>query len=227
VKYEAVIFDLGGTLINQSTWEEQDNYIRQMTEVLGVPQDDFLRLWRATYEDRTKGTFGSVQNGIRYICQQLHKPLSDTQIEIATDIPLNITRQMVKYPKAGAVKIITTLKSWGYKTGLVCNWSHHLPMVWNECPLASLIDVVVFSSSEGVMKPDARIFNLATERLMTETKKCLYIADGMDQELSGATKVGMKAVMIRYPDIVDSNPYREKWDGTIISSLEEVLELVK
>ncbi len=227
MKFEAVIFDLGGTLINQSTWEEQDNYIKRMTEILEVPQEEFLRLWRATYEERTKGTCGSVQNGIRYICQQLHKTVSDNQVEQAADIPFRITRQMVKFPKAGAVEVITRLKSWNYKTGLVCNWSHHLPMVWIECPLAPLIDVAIFSSKEGVMKPDSRIFQLAAERLKVKPEDCLYIADGMDQELSGATRAGMKAVMIRYPDIVDSNPYREEWDGTVISALEEVLELVQ
>ena len=77
------------------------------------------------------------------------------------------------------------------------------------------------------MKPDQRIFVLATERLTVQPAKCLYVADGMDQELSGATKAGMRAVMIRYPDLVDSNPYHEEWEGTVIKSLREVLDLVK
>jgi len=227
MKYEAVIFDLGGTLINQSTWEEQDNYIKRMAEVLGVPHNDFLRLWRATYEERTKGTFGSVENGIKYICEQLNIPVEESRIKMAADIPLEITRRMIMLLKEGAVEVLSTLKSQGFKTGLICNWSHHLPLVWKDCPLAPLIDIAVFSSSEGFMKPDRCIFLLATERLAVPPGKCLYIDDGMDQELSGATNVGMKAVMVRYPDLIDSNPYREKWDCTVIKSLREVLDLVK
>jgi putative hydrolase of the HAD superfamily len=145
---------------------------------------------------------------------------------MAADIPLEITRRMVMSLKEGAVEVISKLKSQGFKVGLVCNWSNHLPAVWNICPLAPLIDVAVFSSSEGMMKPDPRIFRLAAERLGVEPEKCLYIADGMDQELSGAKNIGMKAVMVRYPDLIDNNPYCEKWDGTVISSLKEVLSLV-
>jgi putative hydrolase of the HAD superfamily len=225
-KYEAVIFDLGGTLINQSTWEEQDNYIRRMAETLGLPFDGFHRLWRATYEERTKGSFGSVENDIKYICQQLHISAEKSRIEVAANIPYEITKRMIMSLKEGAVEVILELKSQGLKTGLVCNWSHHLPLVWKDCPLAPLIDIAVFSSSEGVMKPDQRIFLLATARLAVQPEKCLYIADGMDEELSGAIKVGMKAVMVRYPDLIDNNPYREEWDGTVISSLKEVLSLV-
>ena len=89
--YEAVIFDLGGTLIDQSTWEEQDRYIKQMAGVLNLPYDDFLRLWRATYTERTKGSFGSVEKGIEYICQRLHIPIEKSRIEAAANIPYEIT----------------------------------------------------------------------------------------------------------------------------------------
>ena len=227
MKYKAVIFDLGGTIINQSTWEEQDNYIKQIAGVLNVPLDDFHRVWRSTYEERTKGSFGSVENDIAHVCQQLHISVEKNRIEAAANIPYKITKRMIMSLKEGALEVISCIRSQGLKTGLVCNWSHHLPLVWKDCPIAPLIDIAVFSSSEGVMKPDPRIFLLATERLAVQPGKCLYVADGMDQELSGATKVGMRAVMVRYPDLVDSNPYREEWEGTVISSLKEVLSLVK
>ena len=224
--YEAVIFDLGGTLIDQSTWEEQDRYIKQMAGVLNLPYDDFLRFWRATYTERTKGSFGSVEKGIEYICQRLHIPIEKSRIEAAANIPYEITKRMIMSLKESALEVISRIKSQGLKTGLISNWSHHLPLVWKDGPLAPLIDVAVFSSSEGIMKPDQRIFVLATERLAVQPEECLYVADGMDQELSGATKAGLRAVMIRYPDLVDSNPYHEEWDGLVITSLKEVLSLV-
>jgi putative hydrolase of the HAD superfamily len=226
MKYEAVIFDLGGTLINQSTWEEQENYIRRMAGVLSILYVDFHRLWQETYEDRTKGTFGSVQGGIRYICRQLRKPVEEYKIEAAANITLEITKCMVMSPRKDAIEVITQLRAQGLKTGLVSNWSEQLPEVWQHCPLSLLIDVAVFSSKEGMMKPDPRIFQLASERLKVKPEQCLYIADGMDRELAGAKTAGMKAAMVRYPDDVDSNPYLEKWDGPVISLLEDILTLV-
>jgi HAD superfamily hydrolase (TIGR01509 family) len=224
-KYEAVIFDLGGTLIYQSTWQEQDQYIRQMAKVLGVPNDDFLRVWRETYEDRTKGTFGSVQNDIKHICEHLGVPVVDSRIEAAASIPLEITKRMVMAPRDDALPVLAHLKRLRYKTGLVSNWSSHLSEVWNDSALARLIDVAVISSAVGLMKPDLRIFQLVAERLKVAPGRCLYVADGYEEELATASEVGMSAVMLRFSDASDELPNREKWQVPVISSLEEVLLL--
>jgi len=49
----------------------------------------------------------------------------------------------------------------------------------------------------------------------------------MEQELLSASRLGMRAILIRVPGEDDYDPYREKWDGSVISSLKEVLSLVK
>jgi putative hydrolase of the HAD superfamily len=226
MKYEAVIFDLGGTLINQSTWEEQDNYIKRMVEVLGVPHNDFLRLWRETYEDRTKGTFGSVQNGIGRICGRLGVPVVESRIEMAASIPLEITKRMIMEPKNEAIPVLSHLRSLGYKIGLVSNWSSQLSEVWKLSPLANLIDSAVISSAEGLMKPEPRIFHLVAERLNVVPGKCLYIADGYEEELTTASRVGMSAVMVRFSGLSDELPNREEWGGQVITSLREVLDII-
>jgi putative hydrolase of the HAD superfamily len=226
-KYKAVIFDLGGTLINQSTWDEQSDYVERMAAVLGVEQEGFLRLWRETYDGRTTGTIGNVQDCIDYICRQLKKPAAGSEIETAFNIPLEITRRRLTYPKENAIEVLSTLKKDGYRTGLLSNWSSTLPASWRDSPLAPLIDIVIISCDVKLMKPDPRIFLLAAERLGVRPGDCLYIADGMDGELEGALKVGMYAVKIRFPDDNDTSPYREQWEGPEISSLKEVLAFLK
>ena len=78
------------------------------------------------------------------------------------------------------------LKDNGYKTGLLSNCSSETVRVWPETLLAPLIDVPVFSAVEGIMKPDPRLFQIALGRLGERAKDCLYIADGMSQELTTA-----------------------------------------
>jgi putative hydrolase of the HAD superfamily len=122
--------------------------------------------------------------------------------------------------------MLSGLKRLGVKTGLLSNWSSHLPLLWGESPLASFIDVPVLSACVGLMKPDPRFFLLAAERLGVAPDDCLYVADGMDGELAAAQAVGMTPVMIRYPGVDMVNPYREVWGGKTITSLSEVVALL-
>ena len=77
------------------------------------------------------------------------------------------------------------------------------------------------------MKPDPRIYHLALEKLQVKPGECLYVADGMEEELKAAAKVGMTPVRISFPHANKNDPYLEDWHGATITSLQEVLDLVK
>ena len=79
------------------------------------------------------------------------------------------------------------------------------------------------------MKPDLQIYQIAMEKLAAEPQSCLYIGDGTNQELTGASQAGMHPVLIRVSDEANDNPYQtnmDEWDGPVISSLKEVLTLL-
>ncbi len=103
-----------------------------------------------------------------------------------------------------------------------------MPGIWDELPLAGLIDVPIFSCTVGLMKPDPRIYRLAAEGLGVEPSDCLYVGDGIGRELAGAAEVGMHPVMIRTPDY-SAHPMSMEvadWSGPLVSSLTEILELL-
>jgi putative hydrolase of the HAD superfamily len=85
--------------------------------------------------------------------------------------------------------------------------------------------VSILSCDVGMKKPDSGIYLLACERLGVEPGECLFIGDGDSRELTGATNVGMTAVLIRAPDDTESGD-REDWRGTKISSIAEVFDLL-
>ena len=63
------------------------------------------------------------------------------------------------------------------------------------------------------------------DRLAVLPDECLYVGDGGSMELTGASALGMDVVLIRTPyDTVNGD--REEWQGTRISSLNEVVSLV-
>ena len=87
------------------------------------------------------------------------------------------------------------------------------------------VDTAVLSFNVGLAKPDPRIYELATRVLGVAAEHCLYVGDGSGGELTGASKAGMTAVLIRAPyDRADGA--REGWEGETISDIRDVLDLL-
>ena len=227
MKYEAVIFDLGGTLVPIFPWSEFQNSAKKMALVLSVPEEEYLQLWFAQSSGLGTGEFKSYQDFIRHICKQLEINVSEERIETAASIPFKMMQRMVAFPREDAIEVLSGLKKNGYKLGLVSDCGTDVPEIWSDTPFAPFFDVTVFSCFVGMNKDDPRIFQLAFEEMKVNPGDCLYIADGFRQELANASKLGMHALQIRVPAEIDDSPLREKWDGPVITSLKEVLDLVK
>jgi hypothetical protein len=77
------------------------------------------------------------------------------------------------------------------------------------------------TTTEGVKKPDTRIYEIACTRLGVEGAHRLYIGDGASDELRGATAVGMRAVRLRPGDT-----QAPQWLGETAAALSEVPRLL-
>lgn len=227
MKCQAVIFDLFGTLIPMMSSSDYEKALTQMASVLSVPFDDFVRLWRSTLDQRMKGNFRMHQDCIGHICGQLRVSVEYSQIEAAAQIRFHMNRREVMTLRPDAIEILSRLKLKGYKIGLISNCAFETTTFWKELPLAPLIDAAIFSCLVGMMKPDLRIYELATKQLDVESQDCLYVADGIGQELSAASQIGMHAVQISVAGEEEYDPYREDWDGPVISSLTEIVTLIE
>ncbi|MBN1643380.1 MAG: HAD family hydrolase [Dehalococcoidales bacterium] len=224
MKYKAVIFDLFGTLVDNSP---KQNWLKEMSLILFAPEEDFSHLWNATFKKRMTGEFYEFQDCIEYICRQLNLKVKKEQIERAINLSSERVRREITAIQPNAIETISQLKTDGYKIALLSNCSIAITRLWGETPFANIINATVFSCSVGMMKPDLRIFHLAAEKLQVNPTECLYIADGMDGELKAAATVGMTPARIRFPTADPDDPYSEDWQGTTITSLKEVLDLVK
>ena len=229
MKYQAVIFDLFGTLVDNFSRSEYESVLAEMASILQAPPEEFKQKWLASFRERTTGILPTPRANIEYLCQKLGINPSEARIKHALQIRLNLTiRAMV--PKTGSVETITQLKSDGYKIALISDCSSEAPMIWEDTPLAPLFDVTVFSCVAGMKKPDPRIYRIATDQMGVEPKDCLYVGDGSSRELTGAREAGMQPVLIRHPDEAVDAHYIERednWDGPRIAYLREVLNLVK
>ena len=231
MKYKAVIFDLFGSLIYKFPLQEHKRVLSKMASAVSVSPADFIRLWFDTFNERGLGIFTSIEINVEYICQKIGVKPENDQIELAAHINLEYTARTIN-PLPNATEVLSCLKSQGYKIGLISNCSSSIPQIVKRLPFASLIDVSVYSSLVGMQKPDPRIYQLAVEQLVVEPEDCLYIGDGDSQELTGASKVGMQPVLLRLSnedntDVHRVDTERDAWDGPVISSLSEVLTLLR
>ena len=226
-KYDAVIFDLFGTLVDNpeapgGRLTAYNRALRDTASILGAPADEFARLWRSTTRMRMTGVFPSAEGYLAHLCRELGVHPEDSRLAHAARIRLDVVgRQLV--PRQDSLDTLAQLRRSGYKIGLISDCSRETALHWPSTPLAPLVDAAVLSCEVGVKKPDPGIYELACARLGMAPERCLYIGDGENDELAGAQRVGMAAVRIRVP--YERRPDDgHTWGGHEISALPQVFE---
>ncbi|HEY3167480.1 MAG TPA: HAD family hydrolase, partial [Candidatus Binatia bacterium] len=159
MKFEAVIFDLFGTLVDGFAMSVGQTY-SELAEVLEVPYEQFMQVWRQSTKMRSDGTFQSVEAGIEHVCGIMGLRVGGEEMTKAVEIRLEQARRALE-PRPNAVATLARLKDDGYKIGLLSNCSVEIPILWPETLFADLIDTAVFSCRARLMKPDPRIYQLA------------------------------------------------------------------
>jgi putative hydrolase of the HAD superfamily len=227
-RYDAVIFDLFGTLVGTFTVAEHERVLSAVAAALNAPREELARWWVETFDARASGVFATIGDNIESICRDLHLDPPDRAVAEAVRIRLDFTRGCLA-PRADAEQTLRELRAAGYRIGLISDCSPEVPRLWAETPFAALIDAPVFSCSAGMRKPDPRIYQLACERLAVQPARCLYVGDGSSRELTGASRAGMSPILIRVPYENTYDAHRidaEEWAGRTVSRLSEVLELL-
>lgn len=226
--FEAVVFDLFGTLIENLSHSGYRDVLTRMAIELDACPDDFIKAWSSTINLRMTGQFGSMENNVRCVCEKIGVSTTDAQLSAAAEIRLGYTRQCF-VPRDDAISTLQTLKGLGFKTGLVTDCTAEVPFLWPHTLFLPLFDATVFSCLIGTTKPDPIMYQTISERLGVEPDKCIYIGDGSSQELTGARQIGMRALLITGPQLDLANVDRSdfaQWDGEKISALSEVLTII-
>ena len=227
--YRAVIFDLFGTLVDELRYPERQEvkYQRLVSDtvgILGIPIDGFRRVWSETSRARNIGEIRTTMAALKFVCDELSVEVTANQLERAAAIRSEFMSRSLE-PRAGSLDTLRRLHDMSIKVGLVSNTTADVRDLWSQSPFEPLLDSSILSCDVGMKKPESAIYLLACERLGVEPGECLFIGDGGSRELTGAANVGITAVLIRAPDDTESGD-REDWQGTKISSIAEVLDLL-
>jgi putative hydrolase of the HAD superfamily len=226
--FDAVVFDLFGTLVYEFPRSDWDDWLATTAAVLEADPDAFDRAWAATAIDRQTGRAGDIEENLKTVAARAGAWPSDAQVAEALEARAELYRKWF-VPRPGAEEVLRALRERRVPTALISMCAPDTPALWHASPLAGLVDVEIFSCEVGLRKPEPEIYLLACERLGVEPARCLYVGDGAYAELSGAASVGMHAVLIRDPaeaHVEALRPEAEEWAGPKIEDLRQVPPLV-
>lgn len=221
----ALLFDLQDTLVPSGHPAEHAAVSRAMGADLGVDPDAFAAAVSETFDERVRGLMADVHHTVRYLARRVGGSPTESQVESAIARLYNYSLSL--HAATWALPALTSLRTRGFKLGLVADCSAETVAIWPQSPLADHLDAVSFSCQTGVRKPDSGAYLVAAAALQVPTSECVYVGDGADRELSGAEAVGMRAVRFRggaleEPD-VDLDP---DWSGPTINDLGDLVGMI-
>ena len=208
----AVVFDLGGTLVQWDDWEGGAaakwalayDALRAADDGITASRDDFVAAMRASEKahwERVEREQWSgppvtvVKDGFR----RLGARASERALLAALD---GYARAVAGWCTvfADTRDTLATLRERGYRLGLLSNtwWAAE----WHNADLAAhglagLLDVLVYTSDLECSKPHPSAFREVASRLGVAPEACVMIGDRQIDDVSGAQAVGMRAIWRR------------------------------
>jgi putative hydrolase of the HAD superfamily len=216
VKYRAVFFDAGETLVHPApsfpelfaqtvTRAGHPRTADQIVDGLTLVSDEFARaaveeeLW-TTHPDRSKRFWFRVYE--RFL------DALDIADEHGLTETLYGTFTAIENYEAfdDVVPTLEGLRDDGYLLGVISNFEPWLEDLLIRLSLDTLLPVRVISGLEGVEKPDPTIFELTLARCGMAPAEVVYVGDIPDFDIAPTAALGMFAVLIdrrgRHPDHV-------------------------
>jgi putative hydrolase of the HAD superfamily len=228
MRYDAVVFDLFGTLVYTISPDAYGVMLGELAAILDVSHDALSTAWQATIEERESGLLGDVSEILATTAAAAGGSPSAAQVSRAGDRWQAIASKWL-VPRDDTAATVQAFRDAGSKVGLLSNCSAEVPPLWAQGPLAPLFDFTVFSCAVGAMKPDLGVYHAACKGLAVLPERCLFVGDGGSRELTGAAAVGMEAILLRAPGEDHTwfdTHFRQdalEWPGTIVESLSALV----
>ena len=205
IKYKAVIFDAGDTLVEYSP-----NWARVFSDKirsLGIDVSDDMswEISKAVYwangdQDRreengsskaTKADRMKMYNEAALSCFKYSAGMKEKYLQMMERVP-EPNQKLSVIP--GVFDILNILRE-KYRLAIVSNWSVWLTDYLKECGLYDYFESIIVSAAVGVKKPNVRIMELAFKELDLSPEACLYVGD-QPMDVLCAKQAGMDCAWI-------------------------------
>lgn len=239
-RFDALIFDMGGTLIEFENVPWDDLYPASLKSVLRwlrgerktVPSYDavlerfFILLERRRARGRADMREYHITPLVRELFTPFAVPLRGDDLARAVDAYYEpIRKHLTVFPESQ--KTLETLNRLGYRVGLLSNTpfraNDHLADL-ERFGLRRHFRSTVFTSTLKYRKPHPEPFKVICKRLGVSPRRSLYIGDRQFEDVQGPQSAGMTACLIRR----NGKPYQRGLTRSAeIWSLDELIPLLR
>jgi HAD superfamily hydrolase (TIGR01662 family) len=124
--------------------------------------------------------------------------------------------------------VLRALANRGVRLGLISNSHRCLASFQSHFELEGLVSAALSSSVHGYLKPHPSIFEAALRLVGVPAAEAMMVGDSLGQDVAGARRVGMRAVLVRRGGAEHAGPPvgDEFADVPVITSLDELLLLL-
>ena len=187
MKYEAILFDVGDTLIEYEP-DLGGYYLERLRKISPRPLEESLRaelfaaVKNAEYAQLMKEYLGAPRMPDDEFMTMMDRAAVEVIFPEDTDDWLPRLQEtpaphMKKLVKAETRQVLEQLAAAGVRLGVVSNYTSDLLEYLKEMQLADYFEAIVISEMVGVEKPDPRIMEIALGEMGLSPEKCLYVGD--------------------------------------------------
>ena len=183
----AVFFDFGGVIMRT----EYQSPRQHLAERFKLDYDDIDKLVFGS-ESARRASVGEITEDAHWmeVLKRLRHPVSEKKSFVdeffGGDI---IDRNLIEYIRSLRGKV---------HIGLISNAWSGLREFMNKEKIIDIFDTVIISAEVGVVKPDAKIFNIALEQANVRAKEAVFV-DDVKANIEACEKVGMKGILFKDP----------------------------
>jgi 2-haloacid dehalogenase len=182
--WDAVVFDLGGVLID---WDPRRLYRLLLEDDEAVER--FLETVCTPAWNHEQDAGRSLREGTDTLVASFpeHEPLIRAYYER--------WEEMLGEPVAGAEELLEEVGRAGVRRLALTNWSSEtFPIARERFPWLARFDGIVVSGEEGVAKPDPRVFRVLLERFAVRADRCVYVDDA-PANVRAAEELGFRGIV--------------------------------
>ncbi len=232
----AIIFDLGGTLVDWPDWNEDaprrwglsyDRLVASLPANGWPAREDYVRAmreaelahWKRVDEEHWSGPpSGLLHDGFRRLGRHVHE---EELLATLDGYAQAVDGWAIVFPDAR--RTLSELRSCGYRLGLLSNtwWAAD----WHNADLAAhglaeLLDEVVYTSDLPHSKPHASVFLEVAGRLGVDPSACVMVGDRLVDDVGGGLAAGMRSVWRR-----NDRPFPRPESIAPTATIDELAEL--
>jgi HAD superfamily hydrolase (TIGR01662 family) len=233
-RYDAVLFDMGYTLICFDPPQErvvQDALLeagaeRAVDEIRAAVDT----VWGGYYRDAARATFPATQDYERELEVRLRLAfLRELGLRAGPSFVERYSRALeASFNKPGALRpypeveeVLSTLQHQSYRLGVVSNWSWNLRGRASQVGLDHFFEIIWASAYAGCNKPHPGIFAQALAQMDVPAERSLYVGDSYEHDVIGARNAGLDPVLL------DRDGTAAEPDCAVIHDLWGVLDLLE